>query len=232
MKLKISTLITIEGLDGSGKATQSTMLVSYLENKMIRAKKITFPCYESETGAIIKQYLSNKFNFDENIYAISSLYALDRYFSYNRSWKANFERGEVIVSDRYVESNLIHQASKLNEIERDGFEHYLVDYEYKKLALPKPDLVIYLDVMPRLSRHLLLNRYENDKKELDKHESDLEYLDNCRAYSLELAQRLRWHVIKCFVVDECGYRMLSSEKIHSMIVEKVEELLEKKARKC
>ena len=142
-------LIVIEGLDGSGKSTQLELLPKNLEKAGILCKSVSFPDYESDSSALVKMYLSGEFGSkpeDVNAYAASCFYAVDRYASYKSKWGEYYDNGGIIVSGRYTTSNAVHQASKLSEDHWQDFLSWLYDFEYKKIGIPKPDLVIFLDM--------------------------------------------------------------------------------------
>ena len=101
-------LIVLEGLDGSGKATQAKLLAEHLAAQGVSVQKITFPDYASDSSALVKMYLAGQFGQhpdDVNAYAASSFYAVDRYASYKTSWGSFYEQGGVIIADRYTTSN-------------------------------------------------------------------------------------------------------------------------------
>jgi dTMP kinase len=138
-------LIVIEGLDGSGKATNAAALYKKLEELGKNVKKISFPDYDSDSSALIKMYLGGQFGSkpgDVNAYAASAFYAVDRFASFKTGWQTEYQRGDWIIADRYTTSNAVHQASKLEGGERDGYFEWLYDFEFNKMGLPKPDLVI------------------------------------------------------------------------------------------
>ena len=144
-------LITLEGLDGSGKATQTEFLCKELAGKGIRVRKISFPDYGQPSSALAKMYLDGKFGEnpeDVSAYAASSFYAVDRFASYAQFWKEDYQSGAVIVADRYSTSNIVFQMSKLPRDEWDAFIQWVQDYEYNKLGLPQPDCTVYLDMPP------------------------------------------------------------------------------------
>ena len=121
-------LIVLEGLDGSGKATQAKRLAAALAAEGRPVREITFPNYESDSSALVRMYLAGQFGEkpdDVNAYAASSFYAVDRYASFKSDWQAHFEAGGVLVADRYTTSNAIHQCVKLPEDEWDGFVEWL-----------------------------------------------------------------------------------------------------------
>lgn len=155
-----SKIIVIEGLDGSGKATQTKILCEKFSALGKKVTKLEFPNYESPAAAPVKMYLDGEFGDkpdDVNAYAASAFYAVDRVASYLQFWKKECDNGGVILSDRYVTSNIIYQMSKLPKEEWNSFIDWLNDFEYEKLGIPKPDLVIYLDVEPRFRRSLWKN---------------------------------------------------------------------------
>ena len=151
-------LIVLEGLDGSGKATQAKLLAEHLAAQGVPVQKITFPDYASDSSALVKMYLAGQFGQhpdDVNAYAASSFYAVDRYASYKTSWGSFYERGGVIIADRYTTSNAVHQCSKLPQKQWEEYLHWLFDYEFRLLGLPAPDRVIYLQVDPEVSQRLI-----------------------------------------------------------------------------
>lgn len=191
-------LIVIEGLDGSGKATNAELLRKTLTDMGKDVIKINFPDYDSDSSALVKMYLAGKFGSkpeDVNAYAASAFYAVDRYASYKSKWKDAYERGAWIVADRYTTSNAVHQASKLEDSERDRYLDWLYEFEFDKLGLPKPDMVIYLDLDPKVSQKLMTERYKGDNSKKDIHESDIKYLEHCRNAARFAADRLGWTVV-------------------------------------
>ena len=159
-------LIVLEGLDGSGKATQANLLYEFLREKKISVRKITFPNYESDSSALVKMYLAGEFGDsaqDVNAYAASLFYSVDRYAGYRKDWGEFYEAGGVLVADRYTTSNAVHQCAKLPRSEWASYLQWLFDLEYQKMGIPCPDLVIYLDVDPQISQRLMEERYHGDE---------------------------------------------------------------------
>ena len=193
-------LIVLEGLDGSGKATQAKLLAEHLAAQGVPVQKITFPDYASDSSALVKMYLAGQFGQhpdDVNAYAASSFYAVDRYASYKTSWGSFYEQGGVIIADRYTTSNAVHQCSKLPPEQWESFLGWLFDFEFHLLGLPAPDEVIYLQVDPAVSQKLMTGRYHGDESRKDVHEKDIEYLARSRRSAEYCAEHLGWATVHC-----------------------------------
>ncbi len=197
-------LIVLEGLDGSGKTTQLTKLRESLAAGGSVVRQIKLPDYEDDSSALVRMYLGGAFGDDPqavNAYAASAFYAVDRVAHYLRKWRADYLDGSVILADRYTTSNAYHQLQKLPRAQWDAFLDWLEDFEYDKLALPRPDRVIYLDMPIEVSQKLMSARYGGDEGKKDIHESNVRYLTKCREAALYAAERLGWHVLQCAVGD-------------------------------
>ena len=218
-------LIVIEGTDGSGKSTQFKLLTSRLEVEHKDFQKLVFPQYAEESSALIRMYLGGQFGTkptDVNAYAASSFYAVDRYASYKKVWGEYYENGGLIVSDRYTTSNAVHQASKESPENQPAFLHWLYDFEYDKLGLPRPDLIVYLDVPTDFTEAMMRRREADTNTKADIHEQDMEYLATCRRTGKAAAQYYGWTVIQC-VKDG---KMRTIEDIHEEIYRHVAACLE------
>lgn len=205
-------LIVIEAGDGSGKATQTRKLFERLNSQGYSVKKISFPDYQSPSSALVKMYLNGDFGShvdDVDAYAASTFYAVDRYASYKMNWKKFYEASDIILADRYTTSNMVHQAVKISDdSERDKFLDWLDDFEYVKLKLPRPDLVIFLDMPPEITEKLIIERNKTDIHELDR-----EYQRRCYNSYKELAQKYNWIKIDCCIGEE----LRTIEEIHEDI---------------
>lgn len=193
-------LIVIEGLDGCGKSTQLELLPKNLQKNGIESRSVSFPDYDSNSSALVKMYLAGEFGKkpgDVNAYAASLFYAVDRFASYKTNWGQFYNQNGVIVSGRYTTSNAVHQTSKMGEDEWQGFLDWLYDLEYNKVGIPKPDKVIFLDMPIEVSQKLLSGRYKGDEAKKDIHESDTEYLQQCRKAAMFTARYSGWTVISC-----------------------------------
>ncbi len=218
-------LICIEGSDASGKETQSKLLCQHFFGKGQKAQWITFPDYSSDSSFLVKMYLNGSFGDSPdavNPKAASIFFACDRFASYNLKWKEAYQKKQIIVADRYVTSNAIHQASKIeDDSKRQAFLDWLFELEYGILGLPKPDLTIFLNVPFEVSNKLMKNRankISGDEKK-DIHESDVDYLRKTHQNALEIAKQLDWIQIDCTENNE----LKSVEQIQKEIIEAIDE---------
>ena len=206
-------LIVIEGTDGSGKSTQFALLTQRMDQENRPFRRLVFPRYSEESSALIRMYLGGQFGThpsDVNAYAASSFYAVDRYASYKQDWGKWYEEGGLVLSDRYTTSNAVHQASKEPAEKQAVFLNWLYEFEYDKLGLPRPDLVIYLDVPTDFTEKLMRSREASTNTKADIHEKDMAYLATCRECGRAAAAHYGWTVIAC-VKDG---QMRSIEDIH------------------
>lgn len=197
-------LIVFEGVDGSGKSTQYAALCARLEAEGRELRKLVFPRYDKDSSALIRMYLGGEFGSkpgDVNAYAASTFFAVDRYASYKQDWGAYYEAGGILVTDRYTTSNAVHQASKLPQAERGEFLRWLFELEYDRLGLPKPDLVLLLDVDPELSAARLRHREASTDTKADIHEQDADYLAASIEAARQAAELCGWTRISCGSVD-------------------------------
>lgn len=192
-------LIAIEGLDGSGKATQARLLAKKLSQEGTAVREVSFPDYGSDSSALVKMYLAGQFGSDPkdvNAFAASAFFAVDRFASYKRDWCRDYARG-IVIADRYTTSNAVHQCSKLPREQWEPFTQWLFDFEYGKLGIPKPDLVIYLNVDTQVSQKLMTRRYGGDEARKDIHERDLGYLKRSAEAAAFCAEALGWKTVEC-----------------------------------
>lgn len=215
-------LIIIGGLDGSGKSTQVALLEDYFKNKSLDYKKIKLPDYDSPSSTLVKMYLGGEFSksaSDVNAYAAGAFYAVDRFASYRLGWGKDYENGTLILADRYATSNSIYQMEKMPREEWDAYLDWSADFEYNKIGIPKPDVVIYLDMPIEISQRLMTSRYNGDEGKKDVHEVNVEFLKKCRESALYTAEKQGWSVIAC----SDGENPLSIEDIHNKIIKIVDE---------
>lgn len=196
--------IAIDGVDASGKQTHTELLQKYFENHGYKVRRLSFPVYESESSSLVKMYLSGKLGKNANdvdAYAASTLYAADRFATYKSDWHTDYEdKDTLIIADRYVSSNMIHQASKIEDKEeKDKFLSWLYDFEYNLYKIPMPTVTLFLDMPPEYGRILMQNRNNKftDEKTLDIHESDFSYLEKSYNNAKYVADKFGWKTVSC-----------------------------------
>ena len=215
-------LIVIEGTDGSGKKTQADLLLKYLQSKGENAIGQSFPNYNSPACAGVKMYLNGDFG-DANCftaYQANALYAVDRLCTMEKH-KKHIADGGCIVFDRYVQSTMLHQAGLISDLaERDRFLEYVDNFEFNILKLPRPDVVIFLDIPVEFSKKLADARaaYKsgNDK---DIYEADVNHLKNAYNAGKYVAEKYGWLIIQC--LDNNG-NLKTIDQIHNEIVKALE----------
>ena len=217
-------LIVIEGLDSSGKETQSKLLSEYIEKSGKKVKRIEFPNYKSDSSALVRMYLGGEFGNSPNCvnaYAASTFFAADRYATYKTDFEQFLNEGGIVVADRYTTSNMIHQASKIGDREeRNKYLEWLDDFEYNLLGLPKPDKVIFLDMPMEIAAKLMAaraNKIDGSEKK-DIHERNKEYLAATYSAALEVAEKFGWEHVMCGKDGE----PLSIEEINREVIKAAE----------
>ena len=192
-------LIVIEGVsDGVGKTTQVKELYNKLIDLGMDVIYHHFPSYNSIGASLVEEYLKGNLGKREDIspYAISSFYALDRFYTYHNKLKKALEDGKIVLLDRYTTSNLIYQGALFGQEKKEEFLDYITDFEYNKLGLKKPDLVIFLKLDKDISNKLRENR-DYDGVEGDINERDNSFLDKVYDNSLYVADKYNFKVIEC-----------------------------------
>ncbi len=220
-------LFVIEGTDGSGKQTQADMLYNRLLKEQRKVVKIGFPNYDSESSSLVKMYLNGEFGADPDSvspYAASVFYAVDRYATFQKQLKKPYENGYIILTDRYVTSNMIHQASKISDQkEKDKFISWLKDLEYVKFAIPVPTKVFFLDMPPYVSDELIRSRKNkfslNTSKDI--HEKNAQYMLRSYNEAVRCSEVDFWARICC--VQEGILR--SKESINEELYENITKYL-------
>lgn len=227
-----SKIIVIEGTDGSGKATQTKLLMQRLEKEGCRVFTTSFPKYDSSSSALVKMYLDGQITENANgvsAKAASVFYAADRYITYKKDMEDLYESGDyVMLFDRYSGSNIIHQGAKVissfadkenAEQELQNFIMWLYDFEHKDLGIPKPDAVIYLNVPIEYTEKLRegrKNKFSGTEKQ-DVHESDSSHLKNASKAGLMASDMLGWYVVECVKDDEMRTIEDISEEVFSIV---------------
>lgn len=214
-------LIVIDGTDGSGKGTQTDLLLKYLDEKKKKNKYIDFPrYYTSFHGKMVGRYLKGEFGGlnSASPYLTSLFYAMDRLTARDEiiDW---LEEGNTVVANRYTTSSMAFQTARIDKSKREEFLKWLYEMEYKEHKLPKEDVVIFLYVPVEISQKLIEKKdgrgYMKGKKK-DINEADASYQKEVLKLYLELAKKYNhWEVIKC--VDSRG-KLLPIAKVHGKIV--------------
>lgn len=219
-------IIVIESsTDGCGKQTQTEMLYKRMKESGEKVKKFTFPNYESDSSIFVKKYLAGEFgkNAEQlNPYIVSTFFALDRYITYITEIKKYYEQGYTIIFDRYVTSNFVYQAGKIEEFEKaEKFIEWNKEYEYSIYGLPKPDNVIYLHMKVKEGQDLIKCRKNKftDKEEKDIHETNMEYLEKAYNMAEYISKKEGWIRIEC--VNQGEYRTI--EEISDEIIKKLKQ---------
>ena len=211
-------LIVIEGIDGCGKQTLANLLVDFLREQGKKVLYLNFPNYESDSSSLVKMYLNGEFGTDPNAvnaYAASTFYAVDRYESYKNVWgKAYHERGGLVLADRYTTSNAVHQGAKFQGAARQAFFRWLDDFEYEKMELPRPNIVLYMDVPAEIALENMRARQTATGTAPDIHETGAYYLQQCIETAHDAAAFYGWHTVSCTE----GGKMRPEQEIHAEIL--------------
>ena len=217
-------LIVIEGTDSSGKETQTRKLYERLEKEITNIRKLSFPNYKSPACEPVKMYLAGAFGdnaLDINPYPVSTMFAIDRYASYKMEWEKFYQDGGIIVTDRYTTSNMVHQASKIESIDKKNeYLDWLEELEYSKMGIPRPDLIIFLNMPTETAAELMAQRKNKITGEdiKDIHEKDISYLKKSYENACNIAKKYNWLEIKCVengrlkTIDEIGEEIFSVVK--------------------
>lgn len=213
-------LITIDGLDGSGKQTQSEILFERLKKEGADVRLVSFPDYDSNSSALVKMYLGGEFSNDPdavNAYASSSFFAVDRFASYVKNWKSDYENGSIIIANRYTTANAIHQLTKIEgDAERKNFLYWLYDFEFNKLSIPSPDLTLFLEVPVEISLDLIKKRSEETGREIDIHEN-ADHLKRAYSAALFSAEALSWTTVHCAEKGKMRTREDIAEEVYRAV---------------
>lgn len=230
MSKRKGKLVVIDGTDGSGKGTQTQMLLDYMDKMDIQHKYIDFPrYYTSFHGKMVGRYLTGEFGSMESAspYLSSLFYAMDRLTARDEivDW---LEEGNLVVANRYVTSSMAFQTARVEKDKQEEFLKWIYAMEYKEHKLPKEDLVIFLYVPVEISQKLIEQKEKREYMEgkiKDIHEANIDYQKKVSELYLDLAKKYKhWEVIEC--VDPRG-ELYSVETIHKKIINalKKKELL-------
>ena len=222
-------ILVIEGTDGSGKETQSKKLYDYLIDIGVKVKRYSFPIYESSTGKIVGGPYLGKTEICESYFdetsanvdpLVSSLYyAADRRYNFLKEIESEIYNNDIIILDRYVTSNMGHQASKAkNEEERNKILKFIETLEFDLCELPRPDKVIFLHMPFEAAKELRKGRAYTDGNE-----SNEQHLRNAENTYVKIAKMYNWDYINCIKTNE--FKELSDIKSIDEINNEIKELV-------
>ncbi len=199
----LGKIFVVDGCDSSGKETQAKALFEKLKLEGYKVRFLSFPNYNSDASALVKMYLNGDFgdNADDvDSYVASSFYAVDRYASYMTDWKSFYQEGGILICDRYTTSNMVHQASKIDNLEdKEVFLDWLSNLEYGIYKLPIPNEIIFLDMPPDFAQKLMADRKNKitGESKKDIHENDFDYLKRSYHNAIYVAKKFNWHTVNC-----------------------------------
>ena len=218
-------IFVIDGTDGSGKQTQFERLKQRLTKEGIKYKVMSFPNYESPSSSLVKMYLSGEFGKNAqkiSPYIASTFYAVDRYATFQTEYKEYYEKGGIILADRYTTANMVHQAGKIEEKqERKKFLDWLWDFEFHLYGLPIPDQVFFLNMPVEKSLELIKNRENkfSHQAQKDIHESDKNHLIDAYHAACEVAKEYNWYELQCMK----NHELRTIEDIHAEIYQEIKK---------
>src|SRR5574341_247431 len=218
--------IVIEGTDGTGKATQTLKLVEFLKKEGKAVETFDFPQYGQPSCHFVESYLNGKYGTEVNPYTASLFFALDRHEASFKIKKALSE-GKIVVSNRYVASNMGHQGGNIEDSgKRQEYFKWNEDIEYNILGIPKPNLNIILHVPAEIAQKNVDQKgsraYVGGQKR-DLLEKDLGHLQRAEQVYLEMAKLFPQNFTLISCMD--GNRLMNIEEIHTKIVGVVKKLL-------
>jgi len=215
--------IVIDWLDGSGKGTQTKLVVAELEKQGKKVLLLDYPRYGEKSAYFVEQYLNGKYGTDVSAKKASLFYALDRLDDLHDA-KNTFSDYDYVISNRYVSASMIHQAGKIQDkAQRIQFLDWLAELEFEICGIPKPDRVLFLDVPPEVSQRLVERKeardYIKDGSNKDIHEADDDHMNNAYNAALEVVEHFSnsWERVECC----SGWNILSIETITEKILTKI-----------
>lgn len=233
--MKDSKIIVIEGTDGSGKQTQTKLLMERLKKEGYEVYTTSFPNYDSDSSALVKMYLGGYITPDANgvsAKAASIFYAADRYITYKQQIEKEYREGKTMVFDRYVGSNIIHQGSKvISELSSESekkeklkqFITWLDNLEHNDFCIPRADVTLYLRVPVEYTiklREGRNNKFTGGEKQ-DIHEADTNHLNNASMSGMMAADMLGWNVVECVKDDSMRTIEDIAEEVYTIVKNKI-----------
>lgn len=221
-------LFVIDGTDGSGKQTQLEKLMQRFKQEGIEFQKISFPRYENPSSSLVKMYLGGEFgqNAKEiSPYIASTFYAADRYAAYKTEFGEYYQKGGIVLADRYTTANMVHQAGKIKDPkERKKFLDWLWDFEFNLYGIPVPTEVFFLNMPPDYAMKLMENRKNKitNQDQKDIHERDKNHIIDSYNAACELVNTYHWYEVKCVKNNQ----IRTIEDIHEEIFAEIRRKLE------
>ncbi len=220
-------IIVVEGAsDGIGKTTQFKTLIKHLKADGIKFCHHHFPTYYSYQGKSVEMYLSGNYGQPSDLspYFINSLYAHDRAVTWYTKLKQEYEKGRIIILDRYTTSSLLYQSSTIDDpAAKKRFLDYVDDFEYNKLGIGRPDLVLFLYAPLETVNKFRAERTKNEGIKGDIHERNLDYLQKVYNNGHFVADYFKWQLINC--ATPAGTKFRSIDSIHQDVYQAVKEIL-------
>jgi dTMP kinase len=227
--MKRAKILVIEGTDGSGKETQSKRLVEHLNNQGLKVKSYSFPIYSSPSGKIVGGPYLGKPEINESYFPetsanvdplVSSLYyAADRRYNFLKEIENEIYNNDIIILDRYVTSNMGHQAGKAkNKKERNQILKFIEKLEFDLCELPRPDKVIFLHMPFEAAKEL-----RKDRTAGDGNENSESHLRHAEKNYVEIAKMYNWHYINCIKTKK--YSSIEDIKSIEEISEEINEIV-------
>lgn len=210
-------LIAFEGLDGSGKETQTKLLEKRLNDSNIKAIRFEFPNYGSKYSIFVEEYLKGEFGDKLNPYLVSTFFGLERFGIYMKDIKGYIDERYVVICDRYIYSNLIYQGSLIdNIVEKDKLFNWILDFEYNICSLPKEDMVIFMDLTLDINLNIL-----NSRNNKDIYEENYNFLRKCHDNAKYISNKYGFKNVKCDNGKELYSIECINDKIYSMVLDKL-----------
>ncbi len=199
----LEMFVVIDWLDGSGKGTQTKLVVAELERQGKKVLLLDYPRYGQKSAYFVEQYLNGKYGTDVSAKKASLFYALDRLDDLHNA-QESFSKYDYVISNRYVSASMIHQAGKIQDSnKRIQFLDWLAELEFEICWIPRPDKVLFLDVPPEVSQRLVEKKeareYIKDGSNKDIHEADDNHMNNAYSAALEVVDHFSdsWERVEC-----------------------------------
>lgn len=219
-------IIVVEGAsDGIGKTTQYKLLQEHLKADGTKIITHHFPTYYAYQGKSVEKYLAGDYGNPSDLspYFINSLYAHDRAVTWKTKLEKHYLAGKTLLFDRYTTSSLIYQTALIEGVtQKKAFLDYVSDFEYNKLSIGRPDIVIFLYAPLKLVNAMRTKRRANDGITNDIHERNLDYLRQVYDNAMFVADYLGWEKINC--ATKSGDAILKPETIHRDIYQRIRQL--------